>query len=157
MKKFSFSFLLPLVWALASLGCGAKEQGAEHPHDHAKDEHGKGGHEHGKDHHAGEGDHKHGHPELQGAVKDLHGVLAPVYHMEKGAARNDAACAKVSAYKEKSAAVVTEAKPEAKPKAEELSKTAADLEAACGGDKATVEAKFEVFHDAFHKVMDASK
>lgn len=153
MMKVSLSILLPLAGALSLLGCAAKEQGADHPH-----EHGKGGHEHGKDgHHSAEGEHKHGHPELQGAVKDLHGVLAPVYHMEKGAPRNDAACTKVGAFKEKSAAVVAETKPEVKATAEDLSKAAAELETACGGDKATVEAKFEVFHDAFHKVMDASK
>jgi ABC-type Zn2+ transport system substrate-binding protein/surface adhesin len=155
MMKVSLSILVPVVGALALLGCGAKEQGAEHPHGH---EHGKDGHEHGKDgHHHGEAEHKHGHPELQGAVKDLHGVLAPVFHMDKGQARNDAACANVAAFKEKSAAVVAESKPEVKATAEALSKTAADLEAVCGGDKAAVEAKFEVFHDAFHKVMDASK
>jgi ABC-type Zn2+ transport system substrate-binding protein/surface adhesin len=146
MMKVSLSILVPVACAVALFGCGAKEQGAEHPHGH---EHGKDTHEHGKEH--GEG--KHGHADLQGAVKDLHDVLAPVYHMEKGSPRNDAACAKVAAFKEKSAAVATEGKPHA----DDLSKTAADLEAACGGDKATVEAKFEVFHDAFHKVMDGSK
>jgi hypothetical protein len=105
----------------------------------SSDEHAK----HEGDHHA-EG-HKDEHEQLSPALKDFHGVIAPVWHSEPGATRVEKACASTKAMQEKAtatndAALVTAAK---------------DLDAACAkSDKGEVEAKLKVVHERFHALAE---
>ncbi len=153
--------LLVSLSAVLAFGC-ASPKDAESPDDHAhgdKHDHGDHGDKHGDhgdkhDHHGGEKHHK---KLADGPVKDFHDVMAPVFHMEKGAARVEKTCAAVPAMKDKAAALVSAAAADGKADAAALSTSVGDLETACGGDKTTVEAKLETAHDAFHKVMDATK
>lgn len=139
------TFVLSLSVMMLSLGCSSQKEVAE-PHEHDHEEHAHKGDGHHEEHHKG------GHHEMAaGPVKDFHDVLAPVFHMEKGAARADAACAAVPSYKEKGAPLATESKEHGAA----LVAAVAELEKACTGDKASVEAKLDVMHEAFHKVMES--
>ena len=138
--------------SIITLACSSTKD-AESPHEHGEHEHADK-HEHAEKHGEGEKHHK---KLADGPVKDFHDVMAPVFHMEKGAARVEKTCAAVPAMKERAAALVSAATPEGKDHAAALSTSVGELETACGGDKATVEAKLETAHDAFHKVMDAAK
>jgi ABC-type Zn2+ transport system substrate-binding protein/surface adhesin len=150
------------LFSLVALGllvaCGSSEKGAEH----AEHEH---GHEHGKHHdeHAAKGEHEHGkghgehHPKMEGAVKSFHEVLRPVYHMEKGPGRVEAACKASASMKEQAAALVTEAGTDeaATKRATRLQADVTALEKDCLSEgRASVEATLETLHDSFHAVME---
>jgi hypothetical protein len=146
------------LFSLVALGflvaCGSSEKAAEHAE-----------HEHGDHHgeHAGKGEHEHGeghgehHPKMEGAVKSFHEVLKPVYHMEKGAGRVEAACKASASMKQQAAAVVTEAGADeaAKKRADRLQADVTALEKDCLSEgRASVEATLETLHDSFHAVME---
>lgn len=148
MKSKSF-FSLVVVGLLVA--CGSSEKAADHPE-----------HEHGDHHgeHAGKGEHgEHGehHPKMEGAVKSFHEVLKPVYHMEKGPGRVEAACKASASMKEQAAAVLTEAGADeaAKTRATRLQTDVTALEKDCLSEgRASVEATLETLHDSFHAVME---
>lgn len=95
-------------------------------------------HEKGDDHHAG----------LAPALKDFHGVIAPVWHSEPGAVRNGKACESVKAMQEKATATADA----------ELIAATKDLGAACAKDgKPEVEAKLRAVHDRFHAAAKIEK
>ncbi len=136
MKYLATSLIALMV---AGVGCGGE-------HHHA--EHGEGEH------------HKH---EMKGPVGDLHGVLAPIWH-DKGADRLAKACDQQKVMAEKVTAVEAAKAPEGSnaeaytTATKALTATSTDLGAACAVDgRPDVEAKFSAFHDAFHKVMEASE
>ena len=125
MKLSSVAFV---VAALSmSLACGgATPAPAEHA-EHA--EHG----EHGE------------HGALAPALKDFHGVLAPVWHSPEGAARAEKTCANVKALEEKARATAD---------AELVAATTA-LEPACAKDgRPEVEAKLTAIHARFHTLAE---
>lgn len=142
--------LLVLVAALA-VACGPSNKEPEHAeHDHAE---GEGHGEHGEDHDGH-------HPKMEGAVKDFHDVVAPIFHgEEKDAARGEKACTAAPSFKEKAAAIQTESASKsdaAKKAAADLVTAVGDLEAACAAaGKPDADAKFLKLHDAFHAVMEA--
>lgn len=109
----------------------------------------------GEDHE--EGGHDDGHPQMDGDLHAFHEVLAPVFHMDKGAARADKACAGAAAMKEAAGKVAASRSNDgAKGKAAELVTQVDALAAACAGtDKSAVEAKLDEVHGAFHATMEA--
>jgi hypothetical protein len=142
-----------LVLALGLAGCASSSAGGpDHPH-----EHGEHGHEHGEGHH----EHGEGHHEpVGGGLKSFHDLLAPAYHMDKGPARNDAACSNVPGMKDATGKIAAEPKgdPAAwKTKSDALARSLEALDAACGvAGRAEVQAKFEVVHENFHALMEAA-
>lgn len=132
---------LLFLGALAFAGC------AHHGGDHHGAEH------HGADHKGGE------HAAMSASVKALHDVLAPVYHLEKGAPRDEQACQALPKLDEASKGVSAELGGEAdKPKHEAMAQALAALGAACQVPERTdVAAKLEGVHDAFHAYVDGAK
>jgi hypothetical protein len=102
---------------------------------------GTGGHEHGE--HGEGGEH---HTNLAPPVKAFHEVLAPLWHMEKGADRTAKTCAQGMTLREKATAtgdkdlvaattsLVTECEKEGKPE---------------------FEARFSAVHERFHAIAEA--
>lgn len=132
---------LIFLGALAFAGCahqGGDHHGAEH---------------HGADHKGGE------HAAMPASVKAFHDVLAPVYHLEKGAPRDEQACAALPKLDEAGKGVSAELSGEAdKPKHEALGQALTALGAACQVPERTdVAAKLEGVHDAFHAYVDGEK
>ncbi len=166
MKDYVRSAALLSLLPVVLVGCGPEKEAAHPDQGH---EHGPGpGHEHGPGHepgHEGAGHehgpgHEHGEPKMEGALKSLHDVLAPVYHAEKGPGRADKACAATGSIKGEAAKVAAEPKgdPAAwKTASDALAKTVGDLEAACKGDKAGVEPALEKVHEAFHVLLEKAK
>jgi hypothetical protein len=139
---------LALTWPLVACGPSEPAKSAEGGGHEAQHEH-----EHGAGHHEERGDH-HG---AAGAVKAFHDVLAPVYHAEKNPARTEQACGAVPSFKERGAAVGTEAGNDAKKKAaaEALVGAVGNLEKACAeSGRAQVDPSLEKVHDAFHAVVE---
>ena len=93
------------------------------------------------------------------SVHAFHEILAPVFHMEKGAPRVEKTCAAVADMKTAAKPVAADASDDAsKVRAGALTSSVDALEAACGAaGRPDVEAKLESVHDAFHAVMEASK
>lgn len=153
--------LFGLCLSLASLaGCGASPApapatpGADAEHgEHAEHaghgEHGEHGGHHGKKH------------AFQGGMKDFHDVLAPAYHHDKGAQRDELACSGAPKMKEAAAKIAGEPKGDAaawKAKADALAAGVVAMESACGAaGRADVAAKLETVHDAFHALMHQAK
>ena len=139
---------------LAAGGCEKKHDQAEHPHE-AHGDHKHGDHKHGEGHAEGEGHHHD--KDMSPPLKSFHDVLAPVYHAEKGPGRVDKTCADAPAMTKGAAAVANEEGVDhttaRKERDEALTKSVADLETACKGDKAGVEAALEKVHDAFHAFL----
>lgn len=143
--------LMGIGASLGLVACGssqAEPQSGKHEH---------GGHEHGKHEHGGHGEGHHGQHkhDFKGGMKAFHDVLAPAYHMDKGTARNDKACAAASPMREAAKTVASEPVGDAaawKTKADALAASVEALDKACQA-KADVEAKLESLHDAFHDVM----
>jgi hypothetical protein len=125
-------------------------------HDEQGEHHGDGDHDE-HDEHAGDGDHHDHHPPMDADLHAFHEVLAPVFHMDKGAARADKACAGAAAMKEAAGKVAASRTNDgAKGKATELVTQVDALAAACAGaDKSAVEAKLDEVHGAFHATMEA--
>ncbi len=79
------------------------------------------------------------------ALRDFHGVLAPVWHSPEGAARAEKTCANVKAFEEKARATADA----------ELVAATTSLEAACAKDgKPEVEAKLTAIHARFHALAE---
>lgn len=153
----SVSFVLGL--AVVVVGCGAsKESAHDASHHEGEGEHAGGeGHEGGHEHE--ESGEKH-HPEMEGAIKSLHDVLAPVYHADKGPGRVEKACAATTSLKAETTKVAAEPKGDAvawKTDVDSLEKSIGEMETACQGDKTGVEPALEKVHDAFHALMEKAK
>jgi hypothetical protein len=140
--------------------CGPAQPAADSGHAAEHGDHGKehGGHHDGKGHGAKEHG---GHHDLGGALGAFHDVLAPVYHMEKGAARDEKTCASVGAMRDTGAKVAAEPAGDAAawtPAAETLSKRIDELDTACkAAGHPDAPAKLESLHDAFHALMDLAR
>ena len=156
--------IVALVFPLAAVGCASSAPPAP-AHPEAEHPHGDGDGEHGDREHHGHGEHgrggHHKKHELHGGMKAFHDVLAPAYHMEKGPARDEKACAGVAAMKDAAGKVAAEPKGDAaafKTKSDALSSSVAAMETACGvSGRADVSAKLESVHDAFHALMKAGR
>ncbi len=127
-----------LLSALSLAACGGSPPPAAHGAETSTSAHA---------HEGGHKDHAHGHA-LPPALKDLHGVLAPLWHAEKGPGRVDATCAKADVLRERSEAT----------KDADLVRDAVALGEACKKEgRPEFEARFHAFHERFHVVMEASK
>ena len=143
MLRLASSIAASLALSLSLFGCASSN--ANH-----------GGPEHGEHH--GEGGHHHA---MAPGMKSFHNVLAPPYHMDKGPARNDAACTNVPAMKDAAGKIAAQPKGDAaawKVKADTLAKNVEGLDAACGvAGRADVAARLESVHDAFHALMESAE
>ena len=157
------SSILAIVSAgLFALGCGPSTPPAEHAGEH---EHGEK-HEHGDKHEHGEhGEkHEHGehgeHPKLTGAMHELHEVLAPLWHADKGPERTKKTCEAVPTFEQRAAAVDKDAPADAAhhTAAQGLIAAVGELKTECAkpeAGRADFEAKFMAVHEGFHKVMES--
>jgi hypothetical protein len=85
------------------------------------------------------------HGEMAPALREFHGVLAPVWHSPEGAARAEKTCANVKALEEKAHATAD---------AELVAATTA-LEPACAKEgRPEVEAKLTAIHARFHALAE---
>jgi len=109
---------------------------------------------------AGEGKEDH-HHKLTPELDAFHGLLAPLWHADKGEARRAKTCSSVPDFKTKAAAVKAAAAPASVDAATwssagaELEAAVTGLETACGGaDPAAFEPAFEAVHAKFHGAME---
>lgn len=137
------SFIIPLVVLTAACAASSQPPPAASATTTASEH---AGPPHEKAHHAhGEG---HEHADLVPALKDFHGVIAPVWHSEPGATRIEKACASTKPMAEKAQATNDA----------ELVAAVAALEGACVKEgRAEVEAKLAAVHDRFHAVAKIEK
>lgn len=139
----------------------ASEHGGDHAHcehcEHAAD----GAHAEGcacehHDDHAAHGDHA----AQPAEVVALHDELAPVFHMEPGAARGTATCEHAASFGTHATTIAGVAAPADaaawSAATTSLTDAAASLNADCAAGGANAEAQLETFHNAFHAVMEAS-
>lgn len=107
-------------------------------------------------HHDPEPAHAAAHQEMKGPLGDFHKVLAPIWHSDKGLARDAKACDHSKQMLDlANAAVGTAHDPAAKSAAQDLSGAVSALASACnGGSKHDVDAKFVAVHTAFHKATE---
>jgi hypothetical protein len=148
MKHAVVSFF---ALALAStVACGGSSPPATGPSqttssDSKTAEQKEGGHgEHGE-HKEGQGDH---HAGVSPALKDFHGVLAPVWHSDAGKVRVEKACSSTAPMTEKAKATGDA----------ELIAAVAAIEPACAApNRPDVEAKLSTVHDRFHALAEAKK
>lgn len=95
-------------------------------------------------------------------VDELHDELAPVFHMEAGAARATAACEHAERFAALSRSVQGATVPEGGDAAAwatagtNLVTSADAITAECGATGPAVEERLTAFHDAFHAVLDAA-
>lgn len=95
-------------------------------------------------------------------VDELHDDLAPVFHMEAGAARATAACEHAERFGSLSRAVQGASVPEGGDAAAwatagtNLVTTSDALSAECTATGPAAEERLIAFHDAFHAVLDAA-
>ena len=102
---------------------------------------GHGGHEHGEKGEKGEH-----HKDLAPPVKAFHEVLAPLWHMEKGADRTAKTCAQTSALREKATGTGDK----------ELIAATTSLAAECEKEgKPEFDARFSAVHERFHALAEA--
>ncbi len=149
---FSSHTLACVTVAICSVvigGCRAATPTAEDAHGHQ--EHG----EHGA----------HEHPEMTGSVREMHDVLAPLWHAPKSPEREVKTCEAVPTFVQRAAAIEKNP-PESAHAKEEAYQTGAkglisavsSLEAECAkptGGRAEFDAKFHDVHEAFHKVLES--
>lgn len=99
------------------------------------------------------------HEGMTGSLHELHELLAPVYHLEKGADRSTKACAATGSFRAKATKVEAEPKGEPaawKAKTDAFVGAVDALETACKAPgQADVDAGLEKVHDAFHALVDA--
>lgn len=145
VPNFGRSFIvLALLGGTALAACGSGGAKTAVPGEH--DGHG----EHGEHH------------QLQGALKDFHVVLAPIWHSEPGKGRADAACTHAGDMKQRAAALATPPAGTAdeagwKTDADTLATSVDALGAACGADgRPDVEGALGKVHDGFHELMERS-
>jgi hypothetical protein len=108
---------------------------------------------------AGEG--KEDHPKLTPELEAFHQVIGPLWHADKGEARQKDTCAAVPEFKTRAAAIKGAAAPASVDAAAwtsaggELEAAVTGLETACGGaDPAAFEPAFEAMHTKFHGAME---
>jgi hypothetical protein len=144
MKHASLLLLLSL-----SVACGGSSSPAASPSSTtSSDAKPTEGAEHKEGHHGHGHEGKDHHPNLAPPVKEFHGVLAPVWHTQAGAARVEKACSNAKTLAEKAQATGDA----------ELIAAAGALEPACAKDgRPEVEAKLAVVHDRFHALAKAEK
>jgi hypothetical protein len=105
----------------------------------------KAGADHDHDGHHEGGDHDKQHANLSPALKDFHGVIAPVWHSDAGSVRIEKACASTKAMQEKAQATGDA----------ELIADVGALDPACAqAGRPDVEKKLGVVHDRFHALME---
>jgi hypothetical protein len=154
MLRLSVACACVFVWA-----CGSSSEPAKAPQGKPGEQ---GHHEgHGDHHHEGHGQHGgHGHA-VEGGTKAFHDVLAPAYHMDKGAPRLDKACAGVPSMQAAHQTLSGESKGDAakwKAVVDALGASVGALDKACqAAGKPDVDAKLEAVHDAFHAVMELGR
>ncbi len=153
----SSSILAIVSASLFALGCGPSTPPAEHAGEH---KHGEPGHEHSDKHEPGETQH----PKLAGAMHELHEVLAPLWHADKGPERAKKTCEAVPTFEQRAAAVDKDAPADAAragahhTAAQGLLAAVGELKTECAkpeAGRADFEAKFKAMHEAFHKVMES--
>jgi hypothetical protein len=148
MTRLALPLAFSSLLALTVTGC-ASTTSAEPAHDGHH-------HEHGDHEERGHGHGQH-HRKLSAGMEAFHDVLAPVYHMDKGAARDDKTCAAVPSMKDAAAKVAAEPSGDAsswKARSDALTASVTALETACGAPgKGEVGVKLEAVHDAFHALM----
>lgn len=134
-----------VILAAAAVACGGSNNPPSSPSSTTgASESKEGGGEHGH-HREGHDDH---HPGISPALKDFHGVLAPVWHSEPGAVRVEKACTGVKGMKEKATATGDS----------QLQSDVAALETACATpDKKDAEAKLTTVHERFHALAKDAK
>lgn len=141
------SIAITITLACALSACGTSAPPADAPHKDASDH----AHEHA--------DHGKGHPghdDLAGATKDLHEVFAPLWHMEKGAARASKTCDAVPELRTLTTKVAAEPSPAKQTAAKALAEKLDVLEADCAKEGRTgFDALFSDAHDALHALMEA--
>ena len=96
---------------------------------------------------------------MHGSLGAFHDVLAPVFHMEKGADRDAHACGAIPDMETRATNVVRDLRsdkdPAFKSAAQALKTRVEELDAACGAHEG-VEAKLDAVHDAFHAALEAA-
>lgn len=162
MKTFSKNIQALVALGVISLaigGCGGSTPAAEGAHEH---------HEHGGHHEHGEhGKHAGEHAELTGPMKEMHDVLAPLWHAEKSPEREVKTCEAVPTFVQRAEAIEKNVPESAKGKeaayqtaAKNLVTTVNALGTECikaAGSRTEFDAKFHDMHEAFHKVMENSR
>lgn len=141
------------VTSLAIGGCGGSTPQAKDASEH----HEQG--EHGK--HAGE------HPELTGPMREMHDVLAPLWHAEKSPEREVKTCEAVPTFLQRAEAIEKNVPESAKGKEAAYQTAAKNLVtsvnalgtecAKAAGSRAEFDAKFHDLHEAYHKVMENAR
>lgn len=148
------AFVAVGVFSLLVGGCGGATPPAQGAHSD---------HEHGKDGEHGEPNHE----DLTGPLGEMHDVLAPMWHTDKGPERETKTCEAASTFAQRAEAIDKNV-PEAAKAKEAAYHTAAQglvtavgaLQAECAkpsGERAEFDVKFHNVHEAFHKVMDNSR
>lgn len=116
-------------------------------------EHGHHGEHHGEHHH-----------EMPAPVTAYHDVLAPIWHSEPGATRDDRACAAAATFRERAAGVSSAPTPESAQGREaawtaattQLSTSSEALATACAATpRGDVAASLTAVHNAFHGLLEA--
>ena len=148
------TFVAVGVCSLLVGGCGGSTPPAEGAHGH---------HEHGE--HGEHGEHKH--PEMTGAVREMHDVLSPLWHAAKSPEREIKTCEAIPTFVQRAGAIDKNVPESAKAKetayraaAQGLVTAVGGLEAECAkpaGGRAEFDAKFHEVHEAFHKVLENSR
>ena len=153
MKLVKLAGVLLVSVVVAACGGGAEHAACEGEH---CAEHSSGG-----EHHAmGEGEHHGEHAAMPAELDALHEVLAPVWHTAPGETRTAAACNEAATFRERSNAVRAAAAPAGVDAAAWNQGTATlvahaeALVASCAGANGDRDAKFSLYHDAFHALVD---
>ncbi len=160
---FSSNILAFVAVGFCSLlvgGCAGAPPPAEGTHGHH--EHGEHG-EHGK--HGEHGAHEH--PEMTGAVREMHDVLSPLWHAPKGPERETKTCEAIPTFVQRAGAMDKNIPESARAKEADYRTAAQGLVTAVGGletecakpsgGRAEFDAKFHGVHEAFHKVLESSR
>jgi hypothetical protein len=138
---------------IAICGCGGSTPPPATPtQDQGESHHGGGHHEHGENHDVAK---------LPASLREFHSVLAPVWHMEKGADRVTKTCAQASALRDKATAVQTSPVPEHateaawKAAAGALVNAVTALVTECGKEgHPDVDARLSDVHTNFHELVE---
>ncbi len=155
-STFSANILGFVAVGVCSLlvGCAGAKPPADGAHGH---------HEHGE--HGEHGAHEH--PEMTGALREMHDVLAPLWHAPKGPERETKTCEAIPTFVQRAGAIDKNVPESARAKeaayraaAQGLVTAVGSLETECAkpsGGRAEFDAKFHDVHEAFHKVMENSR
>jgi hypothetical protein len=146
MKLASTSLSILVALALATVclaACGGPPPAS--PSQTTGGEGGEAAKEHGDHHEHGKHDE---HGDLSPALKDFHGVIAPVWHSDAGSVRIEKTCSSTKALQDKAQATGDA----------QLIAAVAALDPACAKDgRPEVEAKLSAVHDRFHALIEKPK